>query len=319
MIDLQAESQKELNRRALKWFVALAFGGSWGLWSLLWIYDVSMPSPDHMTTAEFLRFARFAAPGTLFPGISALVVTRLVLHESWRSTTLGTLGKKRFYLWSWLLFPGLVLTTILLSVFLGSAHFDPNLTYVRAQLPPGASNVPAAEVWRTYLRTLAFHLTLVPLTNVILPGLGEELGWRGFLQPRLKKAGFGLWTAMIITGAIWGRWHAPVMIRGQYPGHPYLGALLTIPYCVFLAIIFGWLRVASGSVWVVAVAHASLDVSSSDGVAMLAPGFDFALAGGLESLIGWLPLLGFIGWLVWSRRLPFPTLTQNSRETETAA
>jgi hypothetical protein len=91
---------------------------------------------------------------------------------------------------------------------------------------------------------------------------------------------------MIITGVIWGFWHAPVMMRGQYPGHPYLGAFLTIPYCVLLAIIFGWLRVASGSVWVVAVAHASLDVSSSDGVTVLAPGFDFALVGGLESLIG---------------------------------
>lgn len=93
------------------------------------------------------------------------------------------------------------------------------------------------------------------------------------------------------------------MIRGQYPGHPYLGALLTIPYCVLLAVVFGWLRVASGSVWVAAVAHASLDVRTSDGVAALAPGFDFALAGGLESLVGWVPLCAFIAWLAWSGRL----------------
>jgi membrane protease YdiL (CAAX protease family) len=154
------------------------------------------------------------------------------------------------------------------------------------------------------------HLAIVPLTNVLLPGIREELGWRGFLQPRLIRSGFSLWFAMIITGAIWGLWHAPVMMRGQYPGHPYLGAFLTVPYCVLLAIIFGWLRIGSGSVWVAAVAHASLDISTSDGVAVLVPGFDFALSGGLESLMGWIPLVGFIAWLVWSGRLPLPRLQQ---------
>jgi membrane protease YdiL (CAAX protease family) len=63
-----------------------------------------------------------------------------------------------------------------------------------------------------------------------------------------------------------------------------LRGVLTIPYCVLLVVILGWLRVASGSVWVVTVAHASLDVSSSDGVAVLAPGFDFAVAGGAALL-----------------------------------
>jgi len=298
---------KHRNRNAVVAFVALTFAASWGLWSLLWIYGVRLPAPAQITYAQFLRFARFAAPGTLFPAIAALLVTRLMLKESWRSTTLDTLGPKRFYLWSWLLFPALVLVTILLTVTLGLAKFDPDLTYARRIFPPNAFST-AQAMWRDYLATLAVHLAVVPLANVILPGLGEELGWRGFLQPRLLKAGFGLWPAMIITGVIWGVWHAPVMMRGQYPGHPYLGALLTIPYCVLLAIIFGWLLISSGSVWVVAVAHASLDISTSDGVAALAPGFDFALVGGLESLIGWTVLWGFIGWLVWSGRLPRPEL-----------
>ena len=237
MVETDPESQKERRRRALKWFLAITFGGSWGLWSLLWVLDVRLPRPDQMTRTQFLRFARFAAPGTLFSAIGALTVTRLVLREGWRSTTLGTLGNKRFYFWSWLLFPSLVLATILLSVALGLAHFDEDLTYVRARLLSGGSTVPSAEVWRIYLRTLAIHLAVVPLTNVLVPGIGEELGWRGFLQPRLNEVGFDTSPALVLTGAIWGFWHAPVMMRGQYPGHPYLGAVLTIPYCTLLAII----------------------------------------------------------------------------------
>ena len=149
----------------------LTLGASWSLWSLLWIFDVSLQSPAHMTAPSFLWFARFAAPRTLVPGISALVVTRVVLHESWRTTTLNVVGRKRFYLWAWLLFPALVLLTILISVLLGLARFDPNLTYARELLvPTNKITAPAAEVWRIYLRTVAIHLTIVPLTNESLVG-----------------------------------------------------------------------------------------------------------------------------------------------------
>ena len=276
-----------------------------GLWSLLWVYDVRLPSPEETTNAQFIRFARFAAPGTAFPAIAALFVTSAILRESWRTTALDTLGRKRFFLWSWLLFPALVAITILLTVALRLAHFDPNLTYARRMLPASALS-SAHEMWHAYLAIVATQLAIVPLANVLIPGMGEELGWRGFLQPRLTRSGFGVWPSMIITGAIWGLWHAPVMIRGQYPGHPYVGAVLTIPYCVLLAIIFGWLRNVSGSVWVAAVAHASLDISTSDGVATLAPGFDFAVVGGLESIVGWVVLSAFVGWLIASGRLPSP-------------
>jgi len=48
---------RDFNSHAIKWFLALTFGGSWGLWSLLWIFDVRLPNPDHMTGAQFMRFA----------------------------------------------------------------------------------------------------------------------------------------------------------------------------------------------------------------------------------------------------------------------
>jgi len=33
-------------------------------------------------------------------------------------------------------------------------------------------------------------------------------------------------------------------------------------------------------------------------------GVDLAIGGTLTSLIGWIPLALFVGWLVWTRRLP---------------
>jgi hypothetical protein len=33
-------------------------------------------------------------------------------------------------------------------------------------------------------------------------------------------------------------------------------------------------------------------------------GVDLALGGTLASLTGWIPMILFLGWLVWSKRLP---------------
>ena len=86
---------------------------------------------------------------------------------------------------------------------------------------------------------------------------GEEFGWRGYLQLRL----FGnrpLLGAMV-TGLIWGLWHIPINLRGyNFPDHPVLGMLVFTVSTTMLSIIFGWLRIRTGSIW-----PASLDNSNS--------------------------------------------------------
>lgn len=47
--------------------------------------------------------------------------------------------------------------------------------------------------------------------NVVLGPLGEELGWRGFLQTRLETD-VGWLGAALIVGAIWFVWHLPLWL-----------------------------------------------------------------------------------------------------------
>ena len=63
-----------------------------------------------------------------------------------------------------------------------------------------------------------------PLINTLL-ALGEELGWRGLLLPELLP--LGQRRAILLSGVIWGFWHAPVILQGHnYPSQPVLGVFL---------------------------------------------------------------------------------------------
>ena len=49
--------------------------------------------------------------------------------------------------------------------------------------------------------------------------LGEEAGWRGYLLPKLLEF-MKPWKAVLLTGVIWGLWHAPVIACGFNYGKP---------------------------------------------------------------------------------------------------
>jgi membrane protease YdiL (CAAX protease family) len=265
------------NRKALAWFVILTFASTWTVWSLFWLWDLSPALPDPY-------FQATAYGATLAPGIVALLLIDRMLGENWRTTTLNRLGVKRFYLWALLLPPFLVLLTVLLSVVSGVARFQLNI---------------GALTWLS-LSTLSW----APL--LVIASLAEEVGWRGFLLPRLIVVGFGEWQALMATGLVWGAWHAPVILRGfNYQGHIYLGIPMMIVFCLLMGIILGWMRLASGSVLTAAAAHLSVNLTIVPlSVPFLSPGFDPTVGGQITSMIGWVPLGFFCLWLARTHRLP---------------
>ncbi|MDQ2766654.1 MAG: CPBP family intramembrane metalloprotease [Gemmatimonadota bacterium] len=88
--------------------------------------------------------------------------------------------------------------------------------------------------------------------------LGEELGWRGFLVPKLAER-FSFAQTAIISGIIWSSWHVPLIIFADYNG----GTPTWFSIACFAVMVVGisfplaWLRLRSGSVWPAAILHAS--------------------------------------------------------------
>jgi uncharacterized protein len=88
--------------------------------------------------------------------------------------------------------------------------------------------------------------------------LGEEIGWRGFLLPRLVQQ-FGFTFGCLISGCIWAVWHYPGLLLADYNAGTWPAYALTCFTLMVIAdaYILGWLRLKSGSLWPAAILHAS--------------------------------------------------------------
>ena len=71
---------------------------------------------------------------------------------------------------------------------------------------------------------------------------GEELGWRGYLLPKIGEKLSPL-SASVFTGVIWGLWHAPIIAMGYNYGTNNLiaGIFAMTVFCTVLGIISGFL------------------------------------------------------------------------------
>lgn len=98
-------------------------------------------------------------------------------------------------------------------------------------------------------------VTLVIVALASLEAVGEELGWRGYLLPRIAE--FGRVRAGLISGLLWATWHVPLIyIAAVYHGGA--GPLYMLPFgitIVAMSFIANELRMASGSTWPAVVFH----------------------------------------------------------------
>jgi membrane protease YdiL (CAAX protease family) len=107
-------------------------------------------------------------------------------------------------------------------------------------------------------KTNAFRFLTVGLALNLAFALGEELGWRGFLVPKLAERLSFTGTA-VVSGIIWASWHMPLIIFADYNGGtPTLYSIACFAVMVVgISFPLAWLRLRSGSVWPAALLHAS--------------------------------------------------------------
>lgn len=286
------------NKKSILWFLGITFAFSWIMFSIPLAFKSNPTVYQQMAVL-------FWAIGMWGPGLAAIIVTVFVAKEPFSSLRLNRLGRFRYYLAAWFLPPLLVALTVILSILIGTAQYDSDFTTMQSIVDQSSQTGVNIPVGTLILIQLVQGLILGPIINVFVT-MGEELGWRGFLLPKMLP--MGEWKALIWGGVIWGVWHAPVILQGHnYPNHPVLGVLLMIIFCVFLSIIIGWIYLRTRSPWSAAIAHGSLNAWGGLAIVFLVPGFDTALGGTITSVTGFIILALFISLLMFTKGLPAGT------------
>ncbi len=114
------------------------------------------------------------------------------------------------------------------------------------------------------VKEIFYSLTSFYTFLAVFMGLGEEIGWRGFLFSELKKS-LGRTKGVLLGGLIHGAWHFPLMLLVGYEyGKDYIGAPLLglFAFCIFTVvtgIISDYLYEKSNSIWLPALFHGSVN------------------------------------------------------------
>ena len=157
------------------------------------------------------------------PAVSTVIVVKFITREGFGVTNLRV-GVLKPYVVSALGIPAVFAVIYGLTWLVGLATPDWQLQSLRAALAARGIVTSDLPDPRMVLASVFFaSLVMGPAVNGLF-GFGEELGWRGYLLPKLMP--LGKWRAYILVGIIWGLWHAPLILAGfNYPGFPVLGVL----------------------------------------------------------------------------------------------
>lgn len=237
-----------MSNRALLLFCVLAYALSW---SLQFAAIANVGDLENAAAAPYLIAAMF---------VPALVT----LLFAWRRPDL-----RKTILWkpAWRMLPLLVIAfavpTLIAFATVAAAeglHIGKSGWFVFSQTGVAISGGPwllgkGHQDWPLFIaNVLATGGAFAALNAAV--AMGEELGWRGFLQGHLI-ARLGTTRGIALLGLIWSFWHLPGLLAGyNFPEHPMLGAFVLFPLeLVAVSMFLGWLTLRSGSFWAAAIAH----------------------------------------------------------------
>jgi membrane protease YdiL (CAAX protease family) len=183
----------------------------------------------------------------VMPTLTTLLMLLVVTRDGYSRAGWASLGLHRLGVKAW---PLAVLVPL---AVIGMAYGVVWSMGVAAFNPP--ADVDAAG-WATALTVGLFqNLVIIGVTVSI----GEELGWRGYLLPRLT-ASLGNKRGMALTGLLHGLFHMPIIFLTTYY-HPDANRLIFVPLFLITftvaGLLYGYLRHITGSVWPASLAHAA--------------------------------------------------------------
>lgn len=242
-----------IDRHPVATFFTIALGITWLLWpaALLAVGDRSNAVLVLVTI-----------PGAFGPAIAAVAVTWLT-GGSVRQLLAGVLRWRVAPKWYVVAFVGLPTAWISVQLAVEIA-LVPESTFSLDEPSPGLFLIAA-------------------IVTAFLFGGQEEIGWRGFAQPRLQSR-YSALTASVIVGVVWAAWHVPLFVFAAGTAIDPGGTPNLTVYTagtIALSITLAWVyNSTGGSILLAMLVHG---VANNHSVLVPAPPLDLATADLLET------------------------------------
>ena len=199
----------------------------------------------------------------LIPALGVLI-TRLVTKEGFQNAWIVSKlkGNLKYYLLAW--FGPAVLTVIGAIVYflIFPAEFDYGMNNAIQIYAEQGVDLTASQLRFSTFSQLLTAVIIAPVLNCVTC-FGEEWGWRGYLVPKLSEK-FSFLPTILISGLIWGLWHAPLIAMGHnygtdYAGAPVGGILAMCVFCIVMGTIFSFLCIKAKSCIPGVIGHGALN------------------------------------------------------------
>lgn len=284
----------KLNVKRILIYIAVTFALTW-VYSLAIIYPVA--NGEVLSGIPTMATQLLVAAAMFCPAVGVLL-TRLITREGFREAWLRPNLKNnlKYYLIAW--FGPAVLTFLGMAIYflIFPGKLDLTLGYFYSAL----------EATGTPMETLPFSIEILMLIQCVqalflAPAMnfvtcfGEEWGWRGYLLPKLRKQ-LPLIPTLLLSGVIWGLWHAPMTIIGHnygvdYPGFPFAGIGMMCLFCIVLGTFMSYVTLKSESCIPAILAHGAVNGIAAIGIYFTKDGGNPFVGPAPTGIIGMIPFI----------------------------
>lgn len=243
-----------MTKKRIGIYLLIAFGTVWGMT----IGYLLLGGSYEDAAMGFILSLSMLAPAI------AVIITRKITKEGLpvtgeNSLMLGIDFKNKKWIW------------FLLAFIIPILYWDLGTLFYYAVFPQAFDLTALDELLET-IGISKKQLILIPFAGisssflVSFGALGEEIGWRTYLYPKLEEL-YGTTKAVIMGSIIWGVWHFPAIYAGHNFGHgyflePWSGFLVFTIDTIAMGTILFYITKKTGSVWAPAFMHAAFNTFS---------------------------------------------------------
>lgn len=288
------------NKKCIYLYLLFSFTLAWMIW--IGCYWLRVPN----IVSQLFAMLSMWAPAIAVWLTHTLTKTENILAYSLKPKIKGN-AKQYLYAWIIPIIASILGGLLYFCIF--QNDFDISLTYLKQSLDLSEQTSNTTFTFICAGIKFVAIVTFGSLLNTFLC-LGEEIGWRGFLFPALAKE-FPHIRAHLLAGLIWGLWHTPINMLGHnyglyYPGYPWLGIISMCVFTFSAGVVLSWLCEKSGTVWVAAFAHGSINAVAGAPMLFLTSGTAAhqVWGPGTTGLIAGLPLFMLAVIILWHSNKP---------------